>query len=352
MTCKFLPDTTGLTYFKNTAVGAFYANPVQAALFKDCHLITALSSLAWVNKNFFSNLGEKTAVYHYSFYDLDPDPLKYPEGTKLTASMKVEVYVNSTIFMDTVSKIWCCSSSKAGELWVPMYEKAFAKFCMFKIANKMSFNELLNSAVDPDFSMLPKGSDWGGNPAYVLGCLAGFFIQPLTFLTTDSPFVYGAIKSIDIYEFIKALCNYSTKIGTKTAAGVINGAKVRYPMGAWTYYDKDAAKKATNIDIIYDAPTIVADHCYSVLGVYESDGNRYIILRNPYGSADPALPSLGKGPVIYYDVQNKIENLALEVSPQVTVKTLDLNTANDGIFALDVKVFSQYFKGFGFIPSA
>jgi hypothetical protein len=347
MTCSFLPPPAGLTYFKNNPPGVVYSNPVQGPL-KDCHLITAFSSLAWVNNNFFPYLGEKT-VYKYWFYDPVPDPQQYPVGTTLTTPMKVEVCVNSAIFMD--GTVWCCATSKAAELWIAMYEKAFAKFCMFKITKKLSYQQLSDSSVNPDFLSLTSGSSWGGNPATVLGYLAGNYLKPCTFVVTAGNFTYNAISSTDVYSFIKALCNYPTSIGKSTTYGLVNGAKIRYPMGAWTYVNETAAKNATNATIVYNNATLSADHCYSVLGVYESNGSRYIVLRNPYGNADPGISSLGKGPWIYYEIQNQIENLALTInSTRPAPAMLDLSPS-DGIFALDVKVFSQYFEGFGFIPS-
>jgi hypothetical protein len=354
MTCTFLPDTTGKKYFADSCTvpppppaGAYYSKIMQGPLFKNCHLIAALSSLAWINNNFFPDLGE-TSSYLYSFCDPDPDLSRYPAGTN--TPVQVTVSVNSKIFMDNSTGIWCEASSKAPETWPAMWEKAFAKFCMFKIKKNISFNNLNNAAVDPDFSTLSNGSDWGGNPVTVLKYLANNSVRNYPFLTTAGAFSYSCYSATNPYDFIKSLCDYTPMIGNRAVAGIglLNGAKVKYPMGAWTYYNETVANRATNKNIVYNSSTISADHCYSILGIYENNGSRYIVLRNSYGAADPNLTSLGPGPWIFYNRQYSIGNLTTvtDTAPRGTSMNL---SASDGIFALDATRFNDYFEGFGLI---
>jgi hypothetical protein len=358
MTCTFLPDKTGKKYFFDTSgaasTGAVYSNPVQSSNFKNCHLITALSSVAWINNNYFKPSQDTYEVCKYTFWDPDPVKEMYPENYIQNIPVQVDISVNKNIFMDDVTNIWCGASSKIPEIWPAMYEKAFAKFCMFKIAKKMPFKDLNNAAIEPDFSILPNGSDWGGNPVTVLKYITGNPNKAKSYLTIDFKNLDGSIDPAKIYELIKSLCFYGVNIGKNSVYGLINGAKLQYPMGAFTYFDeKDALNKA-NVNIVYDRTTMVGDHCYSVLGIYENNGSQYILLRNPYGMTDPdpSVYVLGKGPWIYTEIQNQyIGTKKLTVFPaKPFAAILDLSIA-DGIFALDAKAFSQYFEGFGYIST-
>lgn len=348
MTCKFLPDKTGKTFFAGSLLPV-YSNIVQSPQFKNCHLIAALSSLAWVNNNFFKPAQNGT-VCSFTFYDPSPNMTKgtdkgqYPVETNLTTlPVKVTVSVNTNIFMDDQTCVWCQASSKRAETWPAVWEKAFAKFCMFKIAKNIYWKDLANSAVEPDFSTLPYGSSWGGNPATCLLYLTGRGIKSYPYTTFNS----FKLNSADIYKFIRSLCD-TNRIGTTvTGVGTYNGAKLKYPMGAWTYVDATTAKKIANVDVSYNNATLTADHCYSVLGVYENANGQYIVMRNPYGASDPSQVSIGKGPWIYYDMAYAIGNFVPEGDTGKAV-TFDFTTI-DGIFALDVKVFAQYFEGFGYI---
>jgi hypothetical protein len=330
MTCKFLPDKTGKKYFYADASGAIYSNITQSPKYKNCHLIAALSSLAWINNKFF-NPSQNTGTCTYSFWDPD-------------SSAAVPVKVNSNIFMDDGTGIWCCASSKLPETWPAMYEKAFAKFCLYKIVKVLSAPDLNNSVVDPDFSKLPKGSDWGGNPVYVLRCLIGRAMRNFPYTTKSFN-----LDSAAIYAHIKALCVTAT-MGKSSPLGIVNGAKLQYPMGAWTYIDANDAKTIAGIDIAYDNSSMVADHCYSILGIYENNGSQYIVLRNPYGlvDADTAKYASGKGPWIYFEKRYQMGNFTADAAGKIV--QLDFSPA-DGIFALDVKVFTRYFKGFGHITT-
>lgn len=342
MTCKWLPEPKGLPYMsqKNDQTQLYVAKcycPVQGP-FIDCHLIAALSSIAWINDTFIKNQGSLT-VYSSTFYDPQPDATQYPAGTTITTPMPVTVSVNANICMDSVTGVWCCSRG-CDETWVALFEKAFAKFCMFKIKKTMSWANLGNASVNPVFSSLPDGSDWGGNPAMVLQYLADGSVKKYTY----------TVVTTDAYAIIKALCPYNALIGKLNIPniGIMNGDKVKVPMGAWTYKNETEAQAATGVSITYNNATIVGNHCYSILGIYEDSNGKYIVMRNPYGKADPAISKLGKGPWFMY---NKLYSIGTSCKPKdtsITGKSIDFS-AVDGIFALDVNIFKQYFEGFGYI---
>jgi hypothetical protein len=350
MVCAFIASGSKIPYFAESS-GALYSNPVQGPWFKDCHLIVALSSLAWINNTYFTNRDNYDS-YTFYFYDTEPDAKKYPAKTDTTVPQFLAIKVNPKIFMDNLTGIWCGASSKRTEIWPVMYEKAFAKFCQFKFTDTMPFDKLIDSSVDPDFSSLPKGSDWGGNPVTVLKYFTGVPGKAKYFVCTDYKNADGTLNSATMYSVIKKLCNYRY-LGIKSTLGAYNGAKIQYPAGAWTYLDENSAKTKTGISISYDQATLPADHCFSVLGVYENAGTQYIVLRNPYGlaDADSTKYAVGPGPWIY--PENKVSQICSDNSFSGTVispASLDLTTA-DGIFALDVKLFIQYFEGFGYIST-
>jgi hypothetical protein len=349
MTCNFSPDINGTPYSADRS-GPGYSNIIQSSNFKNCHLIAALSSLAWINNDFFSTnknqarifskiLDEKNKIigYSYKFWNKDTNSYISP------------VNVNLDIFMDdkVIAKDqsnWCGAKSLLLESWPAMYEKAFAKYCLYKFKQYLTLDDLKNKDVNPEFGKLPLGSDWGGNPVNDLYYLTGSSLKPFPIYTTDKKF-----DITTIYAYIKSLCN-PLVMGRAIATGVTNGSKTKYPMGAWTYKDEAAALEKTGIKITYDTATIVADHCYSILGVYENGGSQYIIMRNPFGYKDPDPGSypVGKGTWVFMNTRSVIGNIV--TTADLKADKLDLGLS-DGIFAFDAKEFVNYFEGFGHIAT-
>lgn len=324
MTCVWKPDTKAVYEINK----ADYTAPVQSIM-KNCLLIAGLSSLAWVRPNFFIDLLEPT-TYSYKFY-YDPVP--------------VTAWINSNLFIDDISGLWCCATSKMStanehEAWPAWVEKAFAKFCLYKIKGSMSFQEFGNAAIEPNYSLLPKGSDWGGNPVTVMKYLTGS--KPKFFSPLDASFSFGGVNSLTYYDFIRNGISDGTSIVAPK-----NGAMTKYPAGAWTYLNEAAAKSKTNVDITYSNATLVGDHSYSLLGVYESPPSKYIVLRNPYGASDPdpqKVP-LGTGTWSY---KRKVYEPWGVPKPGFIDEARILGNP-DGIFALEQSVFRNYFEQFGFI---
>ena len=355
MTCVFSPVPVGLPYMRymddnKKKYIARYDCAFQGA-FKDCHFIAAISSLAWINDSAIRDQGTGKNTYSFTFYDPVPNPARYPAGTVITTPMPVTVNVTSKVLMDTgcVPPIWC-SSQGCDETWVAMYEKAFAKFCMFKISKTMVFDDLIKGDAEPKFSDLPKGSDWGGNPVTVMKYLTDKTSKKFVFAVAGNAITYRGVNYASAYALIRTLCDLSPAIGKYpvNGFGIMNGAMVKVPMGAWTYSNETAALNATGVKIVYNQSTIVADHCYSILGVYEDAAGKYIVLRNPYGKADPGLGALGKGPWIFFKKQYNIGTTCAATNTTAVATSFPFTTA-DGIFALDAASFNNYFEGFGFI---
>ena len=112
------------------------------------------------------------------------------------------------------------------ELWFPIVEKAYAKW-------KGSYNSIGN----------------GGSPASVMTAMTG-----------------------------KPTRSFDT--GSDSADTIFNGIKTaganKQPMTAGTHDD----------DKLYTNTGVYGDHAYSVLGGEESNGKKFVLLRNPWGESE------------------------------------------------------------------
>jgi hypothetical protein len=127
-----------------------------------------------------------------------------------------------------------------------------------------------------------------GDPAWAVASLVG-----------RAPW-YHAAAAGDAWATINARCT--------------NG-RATQPMTAWTYGTGSAT-------VSYDGSGIVANHAYSILGTETSGGHEYIVLRNPWGYHEGSLnvlPGSWQG----------------------------LTLPGDGVFALRMDTFAQYYAEFG-----
>lgn len=330
MACSFQPDALAKYFVKKDSNGikspagtkfAHFTNPIQSFSMKNCHLVAALSSIAWVYKAFFPDKGNVN-VYNFNFYD---------NGTKIPVSISANLFSDGAVPCGATSNNW---DTVDHESWPALWEKAYAKFCMYKILRKpdgspyYSLADLQNSAKDPVYSLLPKGSDWGGNPVTVMKWIMNK--SALYYAPRDASFTYGASTYTNFYDLIKkGICN------TPNIPAGCNGAKTLAYMGAWTYLNNaEANEHSQYTTVIYDTTALVADHCYSLLGMFEENAKRYIVLRNPYGKYDPTHLPVGTGPWKY---KEGASTLTFSFTP------------NDGIFALEESTFKDYFEMFGVV---
>jgi hypothetical protein len=101
---------------------------------------------------------------------------------------------------------------------------------------------------------------------------------------------------------------------SQISARCTNG-RATQPMTAWTYGTGSAT-------VSYDGSGIVANHAYSILGTETSGGHNYVVLRNPWGFHEGSLNALA----------GTWQGLTLP---------------DDGVFALLIDTFAQYYAGFG-----
>lgn len=94
------------------------------------------------------------------------------------------------------------------------------------------------------------------------------------------------------------------------------------PMVAWTYGSgKD-----------YSGSNIVGNHAYTVLGWSTFNGKNYIILRNPWGVTEPNGLNSYQGLISFFDGS--------------FWRPINM-IGNDGVFALEISAFKNYFEALG-----
>jgi len=277
------PNPEGSNYTVGTRA---YNDPVQGVL-PNCYLIAALSSLAFLNL-----IPGKQPPYSYTFYY----PPAIEGGTPTVDNTPVPVTNNVPLDAGTYRY---SKSRDVGEIWIAMYEKAFARW----------INRRAGTDSDtPDYSKICLG-----DPIVALMNLSG--LKSFRFLTKN--FSDGT----KIYDKINTVC--------KTVGfGGVYYRVTEKSMVAYTYDPRIEPQPIT-----YTDATIVGNHSYSVLGVHTIGAENYIVMRNPWGQIDPNPTNLPAG--------------ALATGSWYRIA--DLAASSDAIFALKASVFRDYFKGFGWV---
>ncbi len=206
-----------------------------------------------------------------------------------------------------------------GEYWMAIYEKAYGKF--------IGLNSLDSNADHPDLSTFPSG-----DPLLAVNNITG----------------YNTERRYSCSQFTTAVTLFNT-IYQGNSSGYIkqqpNGPmswRTRYPAVAWTHLTAPAG-------VTYSSDAIVANHAYSLLGLFVKDvNNRYVILRNPFGPCwfgDPELPNPN-------DLASGIYSVGVNTQCSNTApfsKNLETSIFDDGIFGLKIEVFKTHFNKFGWM---
>jgi hypothetical protein len=290
---QWAPNPEGSNYFVNTIA---YNDVVQGDL-PDCYFIAALSSVAFAT-GLIQN--QPAAPYAFNFYS--PPAVEGGQPTQVPVTG-----VSNYVPLDLNNKYHYSRSFTAGEIWIAMYEKAFACW--------------KNGVKDkPDYSKICTG-----DPVVALVNLTGFKF------TTYKPGPDVGTSTATRYS-VKDFGNDATKIFNKIKSACKFTPRVQYPMVAYTY---DPRIESPPSGVTYNDATIVANHSYSVLGVYTVAPNNYIVMRNPWGQKGPA-PGDPSG-------------LPAGALASGNWNGVNLGDTNDAIFALRADVFRDYFKGFGWV---
>lgn len=372
-----------------------WPNPVQGQCLPDCPFIAALASLAWVNRNFIiQNISGPDDVGNYTFTFWDyPGKTGVSLSGSLTSGIQLntldcngnpggiprKVTVGSQVLQDGNLKTsdpkgisYGAGSTNPNEVWPALFERAYAKFCIYTNGlsllatpgKPMSLNDLADTTKDPTYAdvMTISKPQWGGNAAIALMYLTG--LNCFAYTTTSNTFnaiggISASAKGSSLYTFINmGFCLEKTKVW-----GV---NKTRYPLVAMTYVSEDqspAGRYDPNGNpggIKFDPRTIMADHCYPVLGTFDApDGGHYIVLRTTFGlwDPDPDYPVKNFLKIVrspnsswsYLDAEFMLGKTPQYPANAVTkiALTLDLSDTTDAIFGIEQGAFINYFSTIG-----
>jgi hypothetical protein len=373
-----------------------YPTPTQGECLPDCPFIAALQSIAWVNRNFIINNipGPGSGPGSYTVYFWDYPQASYPPPVALPAPgspcqlnsvaavgnpVKTQVVVSQNIPLDSSSSpidpsntmYYGAGSSNKGEIWPSLYEKAYAKFCLYKNqtpikannGNPLQAGDLTDTTKDPLFSdvQLLTKPQWGGNAGIGLMYLTGLPCWTYNLANAASFTAAGGLScgsQGNIYSYIKTgFC--------QTTTGVYGPWKTRYPLVAWTYPSESQSPAGPyngTTGIKYDPSGIMADHCYPILGVYEPTINgqtaHYIILGTTFGCMNPSpnIPvpnyiNLAPPAATFwscYDALFRIGSVAAyPSSAAIRPNNISINLSN-GIFGIEgMTTFQNYFAAIG-----
>lgn len=354
VTFKPAPGTVNLP-------AALYSQPLQGQLC-NCPFMAALSAITWVNKTYIQkNVAgpNVTNYYTFTFWDYPGGLIPLTSGriNPVNASgapipaVPVPVTVKAaTRLLDennqpqNANGYYGAGCTVAGELWPVLYEKAYAKFCLYK-KGSLRCADLTNGNIDPGaiFSLTKEG--WGGNAVVASMCMTGLdaYIFP-TNLGSYSGIGGADCAAGDLFFFLRyGFCSEATQ--------TFGMNKTKYPMAAWTYTSDNPDGS------LFGQKDISPSHCFSILGIFiGADGKQYVILRDTNGLHDPASNSRISTPPAtgsiwkYSDVQFKVGPLTtFTTNSQRKLTSLDLTLSSDAVFGLEKGDFQKYFSHFGWV---
>jgi hypothetical protein len=285
-----------------------YKNDVKQGACLDCYFMAALYSVVmtyyWAHP--VNLILDDQGEYTVPFYD-------YP-GDRARKLIKVK----PTFPLSTINEFIYAQMTPDNELWVALYEKAYAKYRGYADDTLPGFHHLpgYDSGKDPDIGLLP----------------AYYAMIPLTNLTklVGSEVAVGAIPPTIYTAAVPpgGKSNYQILTEQNSSAGLTMFATV-----AWTHAEPPAGYEA-----YFTTEVIVPCHAYSLIGFYYDGTDNYIVLRNPWANKiDPNnndfnLLDLASGT---WSPQN---------SPAIT-----FGAASDGIFGVKPALFDQLFEGYGWV---
>lgn len=310
-----------------TNYGLEFNDPVQGCV-ADCWLIAALSSVAVVETRV--NPADRRL-------EEDGPPIKVSPPSYFTTRYDIttstEFYTDQygiTAYYGHLKKKKKANGTTYYKGWAPYYEKCFANY--YKLNRNPPFVQNNN----PDY-----GAINFGDPFAALEDITGKEATDNTF-NTASYFRTGGTAD-DVSGMI-------TKIRTGACGGLglsPNGVVLftKRPAVAITYFSATSVPNLANRNVApykygdpvtYDCEGIAANHTFSILGLYQKDGIKYVVLRNPWG--------FGGGTASF--------STRLQGSLATTLTSLPdpwnvADTGAEGIFGLNVLTFMRYFKTFG-----
>ncbi|MFM2119875.1 MAG: hypothetical protein RL722_1343 [Pseudomonadota bacterium] len=266
-------------FFDETAE---FFDPIQGAV-ANCYFIAALSAVAWALPTRIAQMTRATGQGQQQFVDVlrfyKPD-----SGGQLDR----EIEVTETVPLTAWDAPFYARSSEAGEVWPAVYEKAYAK---------------LKTNVQNDHPDIT-ATAWG-DPVWATAQLTG---------GSRAYHATAAHTADQLWTLLRSNCL---------------GGRTFRPMTAWTY--ASGADAPDRVD--YASAAVVGAHAYTVLGWDYRNGQRYILIRNPWGNTEPTVGSLDATSYLW------------DVSwwRPIALKPVD------GVFAMEIATFKRYFAGFGVV---
>lgn len=270
----------------------------------DCYVLSALTKLAEVSpekiKDCMKDNGDGTVTVRFFDYLNPADEVKGP----------VYVTVNKTVNrLAGKADIYASSS-----LWVQMIEKAYIKFCSERRGTENSFSSIDYGGTDDFMNAFDKDTNYTGF-AYAFGFSFPRSGNLYNYDNKGNP-VNGNGRGYlphenELYDFLKRRVNDSKEVITVGNSGI--------------------AKNNANFSLDHG---IRLRHAYTVNCVFESNGKKYVQLRDPYALFRSK-----------YD-----ENGNLVKDSAALAGTFKAGLSNMGTFNMELKDFQRNFDNFIGMP--
>lgn len=272
-------------------------DPVQGGL-GDCYYISALDAVAWSVPEMiqWSPLVDPDHATQAPSDPTGPGSIRFSPGyyhsqdvgqpnDPVTTGPLWEYVTMTELLPESSDGVpLYATSSRAGETWPNLYEKAFAIW-------------RTGSGDRPDYTPLG-GGDCGQATRVLVG--------------RDWHLDGWSNESLAAADVLQIVLQHAPAPDGKTI----------HPMTAYTYGSEDDFPQ-DGITRDYAGSDIIFNHCYALLGFIIRGSAEYIVLRNPWG----------------HDGTTRSDRV-----PDGTFGGLALNT--NGVFGLPVEVFREYFEGF------
>jgi hypothetical protein len=249
----------------------------------DCYFLAALSAVAWGGFN-----PTKLSNYpNYKFYKIKTiNPV-----TVETQTITLDGATPQHVPVDSAGKPLYAQKPSTSDIWVLLYEKAYAKF----------MDPLQPS--NPNYAFIDGGNGWRA-------------LISITGLTSGGEYYPGTETENTI------LTNLGLSTATPSQTVVSNKAAV-----AWT---KSQVMPDTSL---------YASHTYSILGSYiPASGVKYLVLRNPYGNQTGAQ-------ILNPEPSTSVSRDTINWAN----RGIYLNDTTDGIFAYNLADFKLNFAKYAIV---
>lgn len=284
-------DTTGMSWAQWVRQGEYMASgipdlldPIQGAT-GDCYFISALASVAWTRPDALVRNGQVVG----------PDRRRFNfAGASVDVSERTPCQILSG-FLPIFAR-----GNRLNDQWPAVYEKAYAAWKSGDATDRPDTTSVDNMPTARSLQSI------GGLVASLSGAVSRS-LMALPLLAGGTLFWHLTYFRSDDSLF-DLLATYCTPNG-----------RARVPMVAGTYASGG----------FVDRTGLAPSHAYSVLGFgFHRDGRKYVVLRNPWGSAVGGIPSSG---------------FSVPVEGR-WLGRLNLNHGDGGCFALAHGAFSSAFQ--------